>query len=404
LKSYRNALHEICSPEFLEVVWNGFYNQTPKRKRVTSGADRVNFYDFNETKKAQFVEIRRQLLAPDTTYKTYPLNVFAHEKPNRPGEYRIICIPSIKDRLIQKALLQYYASKNIKLDSKISFGTGGNRTVKRALNLSKKLRSRLPYVYKTDITSFFDQIPRAEISKLIKSKIRHKSLHPILLAAINSEIKSSIDSDTRSIIRTEGITAGKGLRQGLPLSPLLSNLYLRDFDNQLVEAGVKVIRYADDMIIFCANLDECIAAHELCKSLLDQLGLSIPDIAKDSKSQIYKPEHEAEFLGLGIYLTNGEYQIRITKKQIDKVWKKFEAFSDINENISKELTFATLVSRLDSMITSYGAHYDEAENFAQFEDNLAKWKSKIIKDILLSNYNIELAKLTKNQRIFLHLQ
>lgn len=98
------------------------------------------------------------------------LAVFALEKPGK-DQYRIICIPTIKDRLIQKSLLRLLENRGFKFETKISYGYSRKKSVQRALLHAKQLRNEKPWVYKTDIKSFFDVIPRDKMKECVEKKL-----------------------------------------------------------------------------------------------------------------------------------------------------------------------------------------------------------------------------------------
>jgi len=95
-------------------------------------------------------------------------------------------------------------------------------------------------------------------------------------AAIACEVD---DSDPRiwRVLSDSGIKRGKGLRQGMPLSPILSNFLLRDFDQAFTAAHSDFVRYADDLIILACTREECAAAEALTRVELSKLGL-VPTI------------------------------------------------------------------------------------------------------------------------------
>lgn len=79
------------------------------------------------------------------------------------------------------------------------------------------------------------------------------------------------------MLSDSGIKRGKGLRQGMPLSPILSNFLLRDFDQAFTAAHSDFVRYADDLIILACTREECAAAEALTRVELSKLGL-VPTI------------------------------------------------------------------------------------------------------------------------------
>src|SRR5208282_4605265 len=128
----------------------------------------------------------------------------------------------------------------------------------------------------------------------------------------------------KAIIASSGIQRGKGLRQGMPLSPLLSNLVLCNFDKKISRQGIRVVRYVDDLIVLANSEDECRAAKEIIEKELKKVEMSIPDLGGiKSKTEIKSPAEPVIFLGLEIYRqNNGRYAKKIPAEAIKEAYSK----------------------------------------------------------------------------------
>ena len=131
------------------------------------------------------------------------------------------------------------------------------------------MRASSPWLLKADISAFFDTIQRAALIEGLASKFRLRSLQPLLRGVINCEVHLNNDRVRKSVADNK-ICKGAGLRQGMPLSPILSNFVLRDFD-AVMGSKRAMVRYADDMLIFCNSRIECEDAQALvdraCKEI-----------------------------------------------------------------------------------------------------------------------------------------
>jgi RNA-directed DNA polymerase len=119
----------------------------------------------------------------------------------------------------------------------------------------------------------------------------------------------------------------KGILQGSPISPLLANIYLTDFDKSMTANGFRLIRYCDDFVIACRSREEAEMALQTAQRELGQVKLSL----HPEKTRIIEPNGEFEFLGFSfgengvVEKSKGQSQ---TSKSENRVWSK------LNEQIS----------------------------------------------------------------------
>jgi retron-type reverse transcriptase len=109
-----------------------------------------------------------------------------------------------------------------------------------------------PWAYKSDISAFFDRIPRDELFDAVKRSVRTPSLNDLLRRAIDCEIDTRDPAIWRKV-NAAGIVNGLGVRQGMPLSPLFANILLKEFDRVFLSRGHSLVRYAHDFIVFADN-------------------------------------------------------------------------------------------------------------------------------------------------------
>lgn len=85
----------------------------------------------------------------------------------------------------------------------------------------------------------------------------------------------------------------KGILQGSPMSPVLANLYLTDFDKKLDQADARLVRYCDDFVILCRTEIEAKKILQTTKRELAKRDLTL----HPEKTRILSPTDEFEFLG-----------------------------------------------------------------------------------------------------------
>ena len=235
---------KVLSKPFLVEVWRA--SRDSKQRAGRPGVDNVTASQFLEKIDANLDDIGRRLRSGQ--YGFSKLRAVFLPKPDSDKE-RVICIPTVRDRLVQRAIAEYLISKKIfPINNLSSFGfirgLGPQAAIKRAL----EFRARYEWCLKTDIQSFFDKIPRRHLKVKVSRTLKGSSLEPLVLKAIDCEVKTS--SENRAKLQRQGLIAGVGVRQGMPLSPLLANLALADFDREVERRRIGMVRYADDLVLF----------------------------------------------------------------------------------------------------------------------------------------------------------
>ncbi len=344
-------------------------------KGGAAGRDNLSAHKFREKLESNISTIRKEVVFKN--YKFSPLKAFPLQK-NESGKQRIICIPTVKDRLVQRVILRYLTIKDDKLKvitEDVSFGAfnGKQYSVHKAIDLAIKRRSKSPWVLKTDVSSFFDRIPRGYLKKEIKKRFKkNNSIIPMLDKVIDCEIKPK-DRKEAKIIHDNGIVEGVGLRQGMPLSPLLSNLVLNKFDRKVKSKGLNLIRYADDIICFCNSRKECLSAKAFIEHELQKVELEIPELGtENSKTVIYEPSENVIFLGVEIYKKGTVYNKKIPQKTIDRAIKKYEDMLNIEENVKNGETIFSIIQKMKGIPAGYKAAFPKCTNACTLKDLLEK--------------------------------
>lgn len=295
--------------------------------------------------------------------------------PKKSGGHRVICVPTVADRLVQRAIVEsLIVNDRFCLLNDASFGFIRGRSVRGAVEKAITERTTREWVLKTDIQSYFDRIAREELADKIKRQLRQHSLVPLLLQVIKCEVEAASRKD-REKLAAAGVVKGRGLRQGMPLSPLLSNVVLGDFDRTVLKAGFRLVRYADDLIVFGADRSEVEAAHELIVSELAKLGHTVPEPGgEDSKTQFVTPQKPVEFLGVDIFFKGetSSYVCRIPRKA------KQQILTDVIEeysykNVCKRFNdLGALTRSLSGVPAAYQNAYSHADDWRAFEPQLKR--------------------------------
>jgi len=204
--------------------------------------------------------------------------------PKKNGGVRPLAIPPVYDRVLQRSLTQVLspALEKLMYAGSHGFRYGRSRITARH-DIQAAWRAGYRWVYESDIKDFFDSV------NLDKLRDRLSAIYgeDPMVTAILAWMRASV------IFEGETIERRNGLPQGSPLSPLMANLMLDDFDSDMETLGFKLIRFADDFIILCKNPEQARAAGEAAQASLAEHGLELhPD-----KTRITAMEDGFKYLG-----------------------------------------------------------------------------------------------------------
>jgi RNA-directed DNA polymerase len=170
-----------------------------------------------------------------------PSAVRGVEIPKPGGGRRPLGIPTAVDRMVQQAILQVLTPILERQFSDFSYGFRPGRSAHQALDkASEYVQDGYVYVVDLDLEKFFDRVNHDVLMARTARYINDKRLLKLLRAFLNAGVMQN----GVVVSRTEGTP------QGGPLSPLLANLLLTDFDRELEKRGHRFVRYADDCNIY----------------------------------------------------------------------------------------------------------------------------------------------------------
>ncbi|WP_159078968.1 reverse transcriptase domain-containing protein [Orrella marina] len=393
-----NAFTRVLSLSALTNAWEEIYRKASPASRKTLAVDDSCLNDYADNYQRNLRKLNNSLR--NGNFHFQELKPYRIPRPNGKKD-RVICVPTVDDRVVQRALLNFLSDKyRNQLDNTVSFGFVSGRSVKDAADKACRIRRNHPWIFKTDITSFFDNIDRKLLRERISKIVKEKTLHPILFAVLDCEIQGGKRS-TADAIKKLGIVRGKGIRQGMPLSPLLSNLFLIPFDSATKLSGAKAVRYADDLIFMADSEEECRGLLEFCKAEFKNLSLTIPELFPGSKSEIYEPNSPAEFLGLELTGQDKGCVLRLSDSQFERIRAELLKYGSIKELLSQGITMKSLGASINAKRNGYLAAYDVCTNITEVTDKLMDIEKKALRNLYREGLGLDLKVLSAEARTFL---
>lgn len=189
-------------------------------------------------------------------------------KPGR-KEKRPLGIPTVRDRVVQTALLHVLEPIFEKDFAPHSYGFRPGRGCKDALRqVDGLLKQGFLHVVDADFQSYFDTISHELLLQLIRVKISDSGILSLIVSFLGQRVLDTI----------HGWTPEQGTPQGAVISPLLSNIFLDPLDHLMASAGFEMVRYADDFVILCRSDADAHRALSLALSWTSSWGLTLhPD-------------------------------------------------------------------------------------------------------------------------------
>jgi RNA-directed DNA polymerase len=305
------------------------------RNKGAPGADGMRVQDLKAWLQTHWPTVKAALLVGGYL----PREVRAVDIPKPSGGERTLGVPSAVDRLIQQALLQILQPIFEGGFSQSSYGFRPGRNAWQAVQAAREhVRSGRGWVVDIDLAKFFDRVN-----------------HDLLMARVARQVK---DTRVLGIIRRfleaglmrEGLVQQRkeGTPQGGPLSPLLSNIMLTDWDRELERRGHAFARYADDCNVYLGSQAAAEQAFETAKRYLEsKLKLQInPD-----KSGVARAS-QRDFLGYGL-IGREKARLKVAAKSIQRLRERVKDVLLTSRGMSVQAT----IEKLNPLLRGWTSYF-----------------------------------------------
>jgi RNA-directed DNA polymerase len=236
------------------------------------------------------------------------------------AEKRPLGVPTVRDRIVQRALLQEIEPIFERDFASQSYGFRPGKGCKDALGrVDELLKSGHCWVVDADLKSYFDTIPQERLMEALRSKVADAKV----LELLEGMLKAGVMESVKGWEPTQ-----EGTAQGAVISPLLSNIYLNGLDWEMAQKGYEMVRYADDFIVLCRSQQQAQEALDRTRRWVEENGLKLHPI----KTRLVDASQPGGFDFLGYHFERGKKWPR--KKSLAKLRDTIRAKSPRNDGKS----------------------------------------------------------------------
>lgn len=349
---------DICSQRTLHGAWrkvrsSAFFSSSDEIRKEAE--------EFESRLPDSLNEIQRALSKQTFTF----LQQTGVAQKKSGGKARPLVLAPIPNRVVQRALLDVLQRRVrfIKrvLTTPTSYGGIPEKRVAMAISDARDaMHAGARFHIRSDIPAFFTKINKDRVLDMLRPHLKCAATLKLFEEAITTDLANINDLRRRGLDNIFPIGI-EGVAQGSPLSPLLANIYLADFDQVMNSGGITCLRYIDDFLLLGASLSDVDKAFNRSLKELGKIGLGAYD-PRTNKAKASRGTTDKGFDFLGCNVSLGLVQPSEATRQRFKVKMDGEfraAFHALHYNAlhkdgDGKYSYASALYRIDKIILGWG--------------------------------------------------
>jgi RNA-directed DNA polymerase len=350
-RKVHSLVDKVYQRKNLEMAW-----EKVKANRGSGGVDGQSLEAFAAQLDQQLNRLQSEL--KDETYQPQPVRQVQIPKAGKPGEFRMLGVPTIYDRVCQQALLNRLEPIFEPVFDEANFGYRRGRSTKDAMRkVWKEIQSGQEWIVDADLRDFFGSVNHEKLLTLIAQQVADGRV----LRLIRAMLKAGSYGKGRLF------PSERGTPQGSVVSPLLSNILLTPFDREMRRKGYQLTRFADDWVVTCQSATEARAAINAALRILSELSVQL----HPQKTRVVHVRRGFEFLG---YLVRRGRQLQLPTSKIVTGAKSgglyaypreksIQRFKDRVRQLTRRcmpLKTKDLIEHLNPVLRGWGHYYKRA--------------------------------------------
>lgn len=258
-----------------------------KKNKPACGVDHITYEMFEERRREELKQLHMELA--EHRYESLPVKLSEIYKGEK---VRTIALFSMRDKVLQQSIALELSKIYEPLFSKSSYAYRPGQSALEAIKvIEEKTKGQSLWVLKMDIKDFFGSICHQNLLEILKQRIREQDVIDLIKIILEAKVLKEQDGEL--------LENRRGIYQGSSCAPVLSNIYLMEYDQSMEQKSDFFIRYSDDILVIEDSEEKIKELYEYSKIYLEKIGLAL----KESKTKICKIDAENGFTYLGYQFT-----------------------------------------------------------------------------------------------------